>query len=187
MPILRKAWEKAFATDKHAPFGGIIVCNRAMDRIVGPRYQRNLFRSDNRAGIRSQGSGHPAKEEKSSAHSPHEARVRDPRSEIRSVARRACSFRIRTPPNRRDDRRSSRNGSRRRQEIAAMLFGWRVVKHVKSNAIVYAARIARLGLEPDRCRASTPHGSRFGKQQEAGLSLKAARSRATPFFRFPTA
>ena len=27
-PDLRKAWEKAFATDKQAPFGGIIVCNR---------------------------------------------------------------------------------------------------------------------------------------------------------------
>src|SRR4030088_2755941 len=28
---LREAWEKAFATDKQAPFGGIIVCNRAVD------------------------------------------------------------------------------------------------------------------------------------------------------------
>src|SRR6202163_4678147 len=28
---LRKAWDKAFATDKQAPFGGIIVCNRAID------------------------------------------------------------------------------------------------------------------------------------------------------------
>src|SRR5205823_8739349 len=28
---LRKAWEKAFATDKQAPFGGIIVCNRSID------------------------------------------------------------------------------------------------------------------------------------------------------------
>src|SRR5580700_8138821 len=27
---LRKAWEKAFATDKQAPFGGIIICNRAI-------------------------------------------------------------------------------------------------------------------------------------------------------------
>ena len=27
---LREAWEKAFATDKQAPFGGIIVCNRPM-------------------------------------------------------------------------------------------------------------------------------------------------------------
>src|SRR5438477_4737220 len=28
---LRKAWAKAFATDKRAPFGGIIICNRAID------------------------------------------------------------------------------------------------------------------------------------------------------------
>src|SRR5438445_797115 len=28
---LCKAWEKAFATDKQAPFGGIIVCNRSID------------------------------------------------------------------------------------------------------------------------------------------------------------
>ena len=28
---LREAWEKAFATDKQAPFGGIIVCNRPID------------------------------------------------------------------------------------------------------------------------------------------------------------
>src|ERR1700751_462872 len=28
---LRKAWEKAFATDKQAPFGGIIVCNRPLN------------------------------------------------------------------------------------------------------------------------------------------------------------
>ncbi len=28
---LREAWEKAFATDKQAPFGGIIICNRPMN------------------------------------------------------------------------------------------------------------------------------------------------------------
>src|SRR5216110_3336665 len=28
---LRKAWDKAFATDKEAPFGGIIICNRPID------------------------------------------------------------------------------------------------------------------------------------------------------------
>jgi phosphoribosylaminoimidazolecarboxamide formyltransferase / IMP cyclohydrolase len=27
---LRKAWDKAYATDKQAPFGGIIVCNRTL-------------------------------------------------------------------------------------------------------------------------------------------------------------
>jgi phosphoribosylaminoimidazolecarboxamide formyltransferase/IMP cyclohydrolase len=28
---LRNAWDKAFATDKQAPFGGIIICNRPLD------------------------------------------------------------------------------------------------------------------------------------------------------------
>src|SRR4029077_7062872 len=28
---LREAWEKAFATDKQAPFGGVIICNRPID------------------------------------------------------------------------------------------------------------------------------------------------------------
>ena len=31
-------------------------------------------------------------------------------------------------------------------EMAAMLFGWRVVKHVKSNAIVYADSDRPLGI-----------------------------------------
>src|SRR5450755_4680764 len=30
-PDLREAWMKAFATDKQAPFGGIIICNRPLD------------------------------------------------------------------------------------------------------------------------------------------------------------
>src|SRR5437667_2956892 len=30
-PDLREAWEKAFATDKQAPFGGIIICNRPIN------------------------------------------------------------------------------------------------------------------------------------------------------------
>ena len=36
---LRDAWEKAFETDKQAPFGGVIVCNRPLDesiaRVIG--------------------------------------------------------------------------------------------------------------------------------------------------------
>src|SRR5215211_176087 len=33
-PDLRQAWEKAFATDKQAPFGGIIICNRPLTESV---------------------------------------------------------------------------------------------------------------------------------------------------------
>ena len=51
-PDLREAWEKAFATDKQAPFGGIIVCNRPIDRTARESDQRNFQRSDHRAGVR---------------------------------------------------------------------------------------------------------------------------------------
>ena len=31
---MTEAWEKAFATDKQAPFGGIIICNRPIDQAL---------------------------------------------------------------------------------------------------------------------------------------------------------
>src|SRR5438045_7824598 len=33
-PDLREAWEKAFATDKQAPFGGVIICNRPVNEVL---------------------------------------------------------------------------------------------------------------------------------------------------------
>ena len=68
-------------------------------------------------------------------------------------------------------------------ELRAMLFGWRVVKHVKSNAIVYATPIARLGLRrsdvADRCIAH--RGS--GKRMKLAFRLREAQSRVMPSFR----
>ena len=47
---LREAWEKAFATDKQAPFGGYHL-QPPDRRIAGQSDQRNLQRSDHRAGV----------------------------------------------------------------------------------------------------------------------------------------
>ena len=48
---LREAWDKAFATDRQAPFGGIIAVNRELALETGPRggYLRDLQRGDRRA------------------------------------------------------------------------------------------------------------------------------------------
>jgi phosphoribosylaminoimidazolecarboxamide formyltransferase / IMP cyclohydrolase len=59
-----------------------------------------------------------------------------------------------------------------RDELEAMRFAWRVVKHVKSNAIVFATHDRTLGIgagqmsRVDSCRIA------IWKAQEAGLSLK---------------
>ena len=51
-PDLREAWLKAFATDKQAPFGGIIVCNRPLSSRGRESDQRNFQRSHHRSRVR---------------------------------------------------------------------------------------------------------------------------------------
>src|SRR5438309_6036762 len=144
-PDLRNAWEKAFATDKQAPFGGIIVCNRALNEalakaiseifsevIIAPDFEIEaravLQKKKNLRLIRFLAS-------------PTEGR---PLTDLRSV----CGGGLvqdadvdgELTPNVVTKRRPTK------AELNAMLFGWRVVKHVKSNAIVYAKADRTLGI-----------------------------------------
>src|SRR5213078_4116120 len=57
-------------------------------------------------------------------------------------------------------------------ELHAMLFGWRVVKHVKSNAIVYASADRTLGIGAGQMSRVDSSRIAVWKAQEAGLSLK---------------
>src|SRR5467141_51625 len=54
---LRKAWEKAFATDKQAPFGGIIICNRPVSeplaKVIGEIFSEVIIAPDFEAEARS--------------------------------------------------------------------------------------------------------------------------------------
>ena len=69
-------------------------------------------------------------------------------------------------------------------EWRALLFGWRVVKHVKSNAIVYAGPDRTLGIgagqmsRVDACRIAV------WKAGEAGLPLKGSVVCSDAFFPF---
>src|SRR5437660_9999562 len=142
---LREAWEKAFATDKQAPFGGIIICNRPIDEplakaiseifsevIIAPDFAseaRALFqKKKNLRLIRL-------------LTSVNEAR---PKIDIRSV------FGGMLVQDADRENQIARNVVTKREprkpELDAMLFGLRVVKHVKSNAIVYAAADRTLGI-----------------------------------------
>ena len=53
-----------------------------------------------------------------------------------------------------------------------MLFGWRVVKHVKSNAIVYAGADRTLGIGAGQMSRVDASRIAIWKAAEAGLSLK---------------
>ena len=70
-------------------------------------------------------------------------------------------------------------------ETAAMLFGWRVVKHVKSNAIVYAAADRTLGIGAGQMSRVDASRIAIWKAEEAGLSLKGSAVASDAFFPFP--
>ena len=180
---LKLAWEKAFATDKQAPFGGIIVCNRPMNealaRAIAEIFSEVIIAPDFEPGAR---------------------RVLAKKKNLRLMRM------LRQPPPEGRDVRSVVGGllvqdgdfqmvkgleekvvSRRpptREEIEAMEFGWRVVKHVKSNAIVYAARDRTLGIGAGQMSRVDASRIAIWKAGEAGLSLKGSVVCSDAFFPF---
>lgn len=183
---LREAWDKAFATDRQAPFGGIIAVNRALDGtcaeaiaeifsevIVAPEFSQEalaiLQKKKNLRLIKV-------------LRRPPGALPLD----VRSVG--ADSFLLQQ----RDVKitnRSDLNLVTRRQpteaELRAMLFGWRVVKHVKSNAIVYVAADRTLGVGAGQMSRVDASRIAVWKAGEAGLSLKGSVVCSDAFFPFP--
>ena len=69
--------------------------------------------------------------------------------------------------------------------VYALLFGWRVVKHVKSNAIVYAAADRTLGIGAGQMSRVDASRIAVWKAGEAGLSLKGSAVCSDAFFPFP--
>jgi len=169
---LADAWGKAYATDRQAPFGGVIIVNRTMDAvlaasiaeiftevIIAPRFDEGalaiLKRKKNlRLLVAMEGIGANALQEIRSVVGgvlvQDRDRIVDDPSRFRVVTKRQPDP----------------------QEWESMIFGWRVCKHVKSNAIVYCRGERTLGIGAGQM--SRVDSSRFAvwKAGEAGLDLK---------------
>jgi phosphoribosylaminoimidazolecarboxamide formyltransferase/IMP cyclohydrolase len=147
---LEEAYHRAFATDRQSPFGGVVVVNRALDRataeaidaifteiVIAPEYEDGvlefLMEKKNRRLIRSLAA---ARDDESP----------DVRSVVGGVLVQARDAAL--PPG-----SAAREGyevaTRRKPtdvEWMDLDFAWRIVKHVKSNAIVYARDRQTLGI-----------------------------------------
>jgi phosphoribosylaminoimidazolecarboxamide formyltransferase/IMP cyclohydrolase len=66
-----------------------------------------------------------------------------------------------------------------------MLFGWRVVKQVKSNAIVYAKADRTLGIGAGQMSRIDASRIAIWKAKEAGLLLQGSAVASDAFFPFP--
>jgi phosphoribosylaminoimidazolecarboxamide formyltransferase/IMP cyclohydrolase len=66
-----------------------------------------------------------------------------------------------------------------------MLFGWRIVKHLKSNAILYVGPDRTLGVGAGQMSRVDSSRIAVWKAGEAGLSLKGSVVCSDAFFPFP--
>jgi len=181
---LRKAWDKAFATDKQAPFGGIIISNRPADeplaKAIVEIFSEVIIAPDFDAEARS------ILQKKKNLRlirlitSAVEARSTiDVRSVCGGLLVQDPDTANQVPQNVVTKRRPTKT------ELNAMLFGWRVVKHVKSNAIVYAKADRTLGIGVGQMSRVDASRIAVWKAEAAGLSLKGSAVASDAFFPFP--
>ena len=185
-PNLREAWDKAFATDRQAPFGGIIAVNQTLDAacaeaiaeifsevIIAPDFAPDaLAILQKKKNLRLLQTLQPM-----SAGS---------RFDVRSVG--ADSFLMQERDlkvTRAADLKIVTKRPPTEAELQAMLFGWRVVKHVKSNAIVYAAADRTLGIGAGQMSRVDSSRLAVWKAGEAKLSLQGSVVCSDAFFPFP--
>ncbi len=183
---LREAWDKAFATDNQAPFGGIITTNKTLDAecataiseifsevIVAPDFSDEALNIlQKKKNLRLLKTLKPLAEAA--------------RFDIRSVG--ADSFLMQERDLKITSQADLKIVTRRQpsaDELRAMLFGWRVVKHVKSNAIVYCAEDRTLGVGAGQMSRVDSSRIAVWKAGEAKLPLKGSVVCSDAFFPFP--
>jgi phosphoribosylaminoimidazolecarboxamide formyltransferase/IMP cyclohydrolase len=183
---LREAWDKAFATDKQAPFGGIITMNKTLDGacaaaiaeifsevIVAPEFSAAaleiLQKKKNLRLLQI-------------LKCPTSAQPWD----VRSVG--ADSFLLQQRDLKTTTVADLKIVTKRpptAAELQAMLFGWRVVKHLKSNAILYVGEGRTLGTGAGQMSRVDSSRIAVWKAGEAKLSLAGSVVCSDAFFPFP--
>jgi phosphoribosylaminoimidazolecarboxamide formyltransferase/IMP cyclohydrolase len=184
--ILREAWDKAFATDRQAPFGGIIAVNQPLDGdcavaiaeifsevIIAPDFSAEAL-----AVLQKKKNLRLLKVLKC----PLSAQPFD----VRSVG--ADSFLLQQRDLKTTAAADLKIVTKRQPadaELKAMLFGWRVVKHLKSNAILYCSADRTLGVGAGQMSRVDSSRIAVWKAGEAKLSLAGSVVCSDAFFPFP--
>jgi phosphoribosylaminoimidazolecarboxamide formyltransferase/IMP cyclohydrolase len=182
---LIKAWEAAYATDRQAPFGGIIVVNQTLDAalasaiaeiftevIIAPRFSddaRAIFAKKKNLRLMAARSG------------PDAGSLREIRSVLGGVL-------VQNRDHTHGEEQGFRVVTKREptpEERASLLFAWKICKHVKSNAIVYGRGERTLGVGAGQMARVDSSRIAVWKAGEAGLDLKGSVVASEALFPFP--
>jgi len=184
-PDLRAAWDKAFATDKQAPFGGIIICNRPLTgdlaRAISGIFSEVIIAPDFEADARQILAKKKNLRLMRLLKNPH-LNSRDTRAVLGGLLVQDSDSADTTGEL---EQKLVTSRPPTKDEISAMEFGWKVVKHVKSNAIVYAGSDRTLGIGAGQMSRVDSSRIAVWKAGEAGLSLKGSAVCSDAFFPFP--
>lgn len=183
---LKEAWDKAFATDTKASFGGIVASNVDMDagaaRVIAEIFTEIV------AAPGFSGEALSILKEKKNLRL---MRIKkDPFTggelQVRSVG--AGSFLVQEGDVGRDDESAWKVVTKHTptaNEMAAMKFAWRVAKHEKSNAVVFAVADRTLGVGAGQMSRIDSTQIAIMKAKEAGLDLAGSAVASDAFFPFP--
>jgi phosphoribosylaminoimidazolecarboxamide formyltransferase/IMP cyclohydrolase len=184
---LRGAWQKAFETDRQAPFGGVIVSNRPLseslarviagiftDVIIAPDFEAEaraiLQKKKNLRLIKLNDAYTTAKRAQVVRSAPGGVLVMDRDHTALGLDNLEEKVVTKRPPT--------------EEEIRAMRFAWRVVKHVKSNAIVFASGDRTLGIGAGQMSRVDSAKIAVWKAAEAGLDLTGSAIASDAMFPF---
>lgn len=181
---LVEAWEQAFATDRQSPFGGIIVVNQTLDtdlaEIIGQIFCEVIIAPDfTSAALKLFAKKKNLRLMKAKGSLPADS-LREVRSVIGGVLLQDRD----TMPDRPNDWKIVSKRQPTPEEMRAMIFGWNVVKHVKSNAIVYAGCERTLGIGAGQMSRVDSSRIAIWKAGEADLSLEGSIIASDAFFPF---
>jgi phosphoribosylaminoimidazolecarboxamide formyltransferase/IMP cyclohydrolase len=183
-PTLAEAYAKALATDTKSAFGGIVAVNRPLDlgaaQLIDKVFTEVIvapdFPADTLEFLRK-------KKDRRLMKQVAGLRNREPLV-VKAVA---GGVLLQTPdaadvvP---EQLRVTTKRTPTKEEHAAMMFGWRVAKHVKSNAIVYARPDRTIGIGAGQMSRFDSSRIAALKAQDAGLDLKGTSVASDAFFPF---
>jgi len=181
---LLEAYAKALATDSKSAFGGIVAMNRPLDHEAAERI--NEVFTD---AIVAPGFPEPVLEFLKKKKDRRLVRVT---ADLRSLD----EFEVRSVPGgllvqdsdrarlTRDDFKVVTKRKPTEEETKSMLFAWRVAKHVKSNAIVYARTDRTIGIGAGQMSRVNSARIAAHKAVEAGLNPNGTAVASDAFFPF---
>lgn len=184
-PSLASAWDKAYATDRSAPFGGIVVTNRKVDAalarkmsalfleiVLAPGFEKDALTILTQKKQLRLVSYRPDPRERTPVwqlRSIGPELVLAQEEDVGGIGTKLTTVSKRVPT---------------AKERAAMQFAWKVAKHVKSNAVVFASADRTLGIGAGQMSRVDSSRIAVQKAKDAKLSLKGCAVASDAFLPF---